>query len=272
MSFPYEKIREITLRLSKLDPIPIFYFSLIPNVGDEIGPYLVNKLTGRPVVKSFMGLTNHLVSVGSIVSEANYNSIIWGSGFKFPGSKVLSKPKFISSVRGPLTRTLLSKQGINCPSRFGDPALVMPLFFQSELIAQRGVIGVVLHYHHQDKKYLFEDSKFKIINVSTKNVEHFIDQLQECEYVISSSLHGLIISDAYSIPNVWIAFENNFNEQFKYQDYYLSLGLTDRAPLILNNGIYYDPEFFYSHIRSSNIKTAFLEAILDDFEQCRSYL
>jgi pyruvyltransferase len=46
----------------------------------------------------------------------------------------------------------------------------------------------------------------------------------ECEKIISSSLHGLIISDAYGIPNARVNVSNKlFGGDFKFIDYYKSV-------------------------------------------------
>ena len=53
-----------------------------------------------------------------------------------------------------------------------------------------------------------------------------------CEVIVSSSLHGLIIADAYGIPTVWAKFGNDINgNDFKFYDYYWSLGMSDIKPL-----------------------------------------
>jgi pyruvyltransferase len=50
---------------------------------------------------------------------------------------------------------------------------------------------------------------------------HFINELASCDYILSSSLHGLILSDAYGIPNKWISISNNLSgREFKFKDYY----------------------------------------------------
>ena len=49
-----------------------------------------------------------------------------------------------------------------------------------------------------------------------------------CERILSSSLHGLIIADSFSIPNRRIGFYNNLKGgDFKFEDYASALGRLD---------------------------------------------
>ena len=49
-----------------------------------------------------------------------------------------------------------------------------------------------------------------------------VDYICSCKIILSSSLHGLIISDAYKIPNIWLN-EYSLNEgTFKFKDYFQS--------------------------------------------------
>jgi pyruvyltransferase len=66
------------------------------------------------------------------------------------------------------------------------------------------------------------------------NWTDFIDQMCECEAVFSSSLHGLIVAEAYGIPNYWISVsENVLGHGFKFRDYFASIGKSIREPLVL---------------------------------------
>ena len=49
----------------------------------------------------------------------------------------------------------------------------------------------------------------------------FMEQLNSCDYILSSSLHGLIFADSYNIPNLWVRFGSKVDgDGFKYRDYY----------------------------------------------------
>lgn len=60
--------------------------------------------------------------------------------------------------------------------------------------------------------------------------EKVIKQIKQCKYIASSSLHGLIIADAYHIPNIRIVDYDTFAYpacNYKFEDYYSALGLED---------------------------------------------
>ena len=40
--------------------------------------------------------------------------------------------------------------------------------------------------------------------------------------IVSSSLHGLICSDAYNIPNLWLDEYKLIEGDFKFKDYFVS--------------------------------------------------
>lgn len=48
--------------------------------------------------------------------------------------------------------------------------------------------------------------------------------MKSCKKILSSSLHGLIVSDAYNIPNRMIKFSNKINgDGTNFTDYFLSV-------------------------------------------------
>lgn len=208
------------------------YFQTTKNWGDTINPYILEKLSGKKPVVASPDKQQHLLAIGSILRIANQNSIVWGSGFISKKGNIKYKPLKVCAVRGPLTRKLLIKQGIETPEIYGDPALLMPRFYRPQ-VEKQYELGVIPHYRDIEHPLIkqLEEQGARILDI-TKDTESFIDDLLECQQTISSSLHGLIASDSYDIPNQWVTFKNELTGgTFKFQDYYQSIGQTKQAAI-----------------------------------------
>lgn len=212
--------------------IAINFFETTKNWGDTINLYLIEKVSGKKPVVVSPDEQQHILAVGSILRIANQNSIVWGSGFISKKGNIKYKPLKVCAVRGPLTRKLLLKKGIETPEIYGDPALLIPRFYNPK-VEKKYKLGVIPHYRdikHPAVKQL-EQQGAHILDI-TKSAEAFIDDLLECEHTISSSLHGLIASDSYGIPNQWITLKNELTGgTFKFQDYYHSINQTSQSPI-----------------------------------------
>ena len=171
-----------------------------------------------------------ILSIGSIMKFSKPNDVIWGTGI-IDGKSIGIDPKKIYAVRGPLTRKKLISVGREVPEVYGDPALLFPRIYNpSNVIEKKYEFGIIPHYaDFKDPKILdilekLESIGVKVVNI-TAGVYHFVDELLSCKNIISSSLHGLIASDAYGIPNVRCILGNNVTGgDFKYEDYYQSIG------------------------------------------------
>jgi len=215
-----------------------FSSSKIPNFGDKLTPYLIEKFTGeKPFrVNEYCNKTYYMMS-GSILDRSSHNAIIFGSGILKRNENV-TEPKEILAVRGPLTRERLVKLGYNCPEVYGDPALLLPLVYESK-ITEQYKIGVIPHYvdYNYVQKQIGKDDNFLIINILDP-IEKVIDDINKCEKTISSSLHGLIVSHVYNKPSLWVKFSDNLaGDDTKFYDYLYSV---DIKP--------YNPFDFKSHI------------------------
>lgn len=208
------------------ESVDVWFFSKIVNVGDLVGPYLIEKLTGKKARKNIFGLKPHYLSVGSILEQATEKSAVWGAGFKSEADSLSCFPSKISLVRGELTKRKLP---MDFNPSLGDPALALSRFYSPcNGSNSKKKIGLVLHYSDECFRGIFSSSSdIKIIDVK-QDVESFVDDIAGCEYIFSSSLHGLIISDSYQIPNCWIKFNKaDRNDEFKYRDYYSIFVETD---------------------------------------------
>ena len=180
---------------------------------------------------------NKLLAIGSIMGFTQPNDIIWGAGCI--GFEQINKtPKKIYAVRGPLTRNELLKKNIECPEIYGDPALLFPELYNPErnIKYEYGLIPHYIDYTDDESlkiiNYLSSQG-VKIINI-TSGIFHFIDELLECKNIMSSSLHGLIASDAYNIPNIRVKLSDKLvGGDFKFNDYNLSV---NKPNSIISNG------------------------------------
>lgn len=199
------------------------------NLGDDINIPLLEALTGKKVIhisQSKLWRIPRLLCIGSVIERhSNKRTIIWGSGCIFGNKKITHPPKKVYAVRGKLTRNVLLEQGIPCPEVYGDPALLLPYIYTPN-VKKTYKFGFIPHYVDYDLIHVksFRENHPEILFIrfrDYKSWQDVIDQINSCEFIISSSLHGIIISDAYGIPNVRVVFSDLIvGGDFKYKDYY----------------------------------------------------
>jgi len=204
----------------------------IPNFGDKLTPYLIEKFTGeKPFrVNEYCNKPYYMMS-GSILDRSSHKAIIFGSGIIKKNENII-KPKEILAVRGPLTRKRLVELGYICPEVYGDPALLLPLIYEPKTTKQYK-IGIIPHYidYNYVKNQIGKDNDFLIINIFDP-IEKVIDDINKCEKTISSSLHGLIVSHAYNRPSLWVKFSDNLaGDDTKFHDYLYSVSIKPYKPL-----------------------------------------
>lgn len=224
-------------RITNPDAIPLYYFSEVPNVGDLLSPYIVSRVSGRPVYRMRSGRITNLCAIGSILGAAGPKSHVWGSG-SIDGAPLGDRvdPARIHALRGRKTLELVRRK-FDVPERMplGDPALLTPRYFRPRAgVSHRyGIIPHVRDLDLVDGLLKRADGHAMLVDVR-KEPEAFITDLVSCEMVLSSSLHGLILADAYGIPNVWAVFSDRLRgASFKFEDYYSTTDTPDRRPLSL---------------------------------------
>ncbi|NDV60290.1 polysaccharide pyruvyl transferase family protein [Bacteroides sp. 519] len=219
------------------------------NWGDDVSTVLAQLLSPNKRIIPSIYYCNfkkkeEYLCIGSIISwMTTPNSIIWGSGVVYPEKKISSKPLKVLAVRGPLTRKYLLDQDIPCPEVYGDPALLFPRFYKP-IVKKKFKVGLIPHMR-DFRNGLYKEISARIENISiidvrdVENWHSFIDKINECEFILSSSLHGIIISDAYNIPNCWIEFEKGEKKRYAFYDYYYSIGKNDVSPYIITEDVNY---------------------------------
>lgn len=212
------------------------------NLGDILSPIIARHYTEREILrisKRGSQRRDHYLMIGSIAQRITPYSMVWGSGLISDTATCRATPKEIYAVRGPLTRQRLLDQGIECPEVYGDPALLLPEVFAPQKVEKKYDFGIIAHFNDQKDPWLkqsfLQNEKIIQIDVMNKDPYESLKQILECKAILSSSLHGLIIPDAYGIPSLWIEFTKPFEDgHFKFQDYFHSVGRKVEGPIKVN--------------------------------------
>ena len=210
------------------------------NFGDTLNSELTRLISGQiPTIvnNSFKNPNNETIymAIGSVLGWVDENTEVWGAGFISNSQFITSvpKPKKIHAVRGPLTREILLKKGIECPEIYGDPALLMSRFYNPKL-EKKYHLSIIPHHIdrvliHQLKK-MYSNAHFIDI---TGDIYKFIDEVIQSKYIISSALHGCIMAYAYNVPYEHYTFSDKvLGKGFKFADWESSKSYIDLDKLL----------------------------------------
>ena len=202
------------------------------NFGDELSKYITQSLINKDKYELVFNQKNqtNLICIGSYIHKAKNNTFIYGSGVR-TNNNIENGHKYnklnVCAIRGPLSKDFLEKKNVNVPEVYGDPALLLPIFYQPLIINElKDKIGIIPHKSNYNsykinKKILNNKDKYYLINPRDQ-WQNVINYIYSCKCIISSSLHGLICSDAYNKPNLWIDEFPLQEGDFKFKDYFAS--------------------------------------------------
>jgi pyruvyltransferase len=194
------------------------------NFGDCLQPVLLKHYGFTPVYCQTKDAD--VVLVGTVLQwiPPEYPGIILGAGgadqrYCFPNARIMG-------VRGRLTL-----QNLELPQKdritLGDPGLLLSYVYPSAM-AKKWVLGIVPHFVDKNHSIIrgwqerFAD-RAVVIDV-LRHPQQVVAAIKQCHHIISSSLHGLVVADAFGIPNVRFVIRETMPAtpyyDFKYADYY----------------------------------------------------
>jgi pyruvyltransferase len=203
------------------------------NLGDQLSSIIVSAITRRPATHvDFDSSLTRLLAIGTIGQQQRAGTIhIWGSGFENLSRKAggivepfLGFPEVtyrVHALRGPFSARLLKDIGLPSSEVYGDPAWFLPKIFQDRP-QKKYELGVIPHLAELEertpapvpkatlRRYAGGDADgIKLISTyhepSWDGFRLKIEEILSCRRIISRSLHGLIIADAFRIPCLYVS-------------------------------------------------------------------
>lgn len=241
-------------------PIKLAY-SKIQNVGDLLNEYLFDRVFQVPFIRSKNIWETDITGIGSFLevlfinhecTANNLKTIIkkpfmdkssskccvtWGTGFirdYGPKIKGLARDNVqFMALRGLKSKELIEKiLNCNISPVLGDAGILTPMLFDKR-VHKKYKVGIIPHYREHEccelSYVLYQYPNIHIIDMRG-DVLDVIAEITECEIILSSSLHGLIIADAFRIPNQRIYLTDApLGSGFKFDDYYSAYGIESPA-------------------------------------------
>ena len=239
--------------------VKLYYWNEKKNFDDFLSPYLITKITNLKVQHVDSHYYGKLVAIGSLLRYQTLftKSHIWGTGsltrdfqHKIPIFNIKRQihnlyrsyccKSTIHALRGPLSADICLKAGFEVPQIYADPAVLLPSFYKPKMKDQNKKVGLVLHHSQMNLISNNWLDRFRFIDIarqSSEEIEDFIDEIVSCDFVFSSSLHGIVVAQAYGIPAQWITIRNipiHKDETFKFHDYFLGVNQIVQEPLCID--------------------------------------
>ena len=229
----------------KKRPLLKVYYSDIPNMGDQLNALVIERCFGYDVMPT-IPLKADLCGIGSGLGllgvrpggkrEAAFASrrhplYVWGTGFIRNGSDDVLPRVGVDYrvVRGELSRRRVEAalgRPLDIPT--GDAGLLAPSLLDGP-VEKRYRLGVIPHFRERGDERLRRLASLApdstVIDLCAPPLE-VIRQIASCELIFSSSLHGLIVADAFGIPNMHVRASGALiGDGFKFDDYYSGYGV-----------------------------------------------
>jgi hypothetical protein len=198
--------------------VPAYWWDGHANFGDALTPWLLRPRGVLPVLRSPDRAM--MVGVGSILEHLpdDFAGVVWGTGLIRDAERRLPRASVVA-VRGALTRERLAAPDSVV---LGDPGLLAP-----DVVPRREVrhdLGVVPHSDHRASAQVRAlvargGERVHVVDVR-RGPGHVVREISRCRHVLSTSLHGLVVADAYGIPAAWARLAPDLmGATFKFRDH-----------------------------------------------------
>ena len=233
----------------------LYYFGFYDNFGDELAVDLMNFFNVSycfvsPKNANILTIGSNLDCFKNVQNKSCKKLHIYGSGFMYPlegNSNYFYRNAEVHAIRGELSKnqleTLLDTRFDNVV--MGDPGLLIRKMF-TYTKSPKYDVGIVCHMDDKNNPNL---KNIKLSNLSycfidiQQQTNKFVQEIANCNFILSSSLHGLICSDSLLIPNRQIILSDKIGGgNYKFRDYYSVFSCKYPVPIDLRERIIYDDD------------------------------
>lgn len=252
------KVFGYKFNLTRSKSVKLYYFNSASNFGDLLNIDLFNKLFNCNVIASGISKCN-TIAIGSLlqmflVPKLKIFKIIkgilkppvtvYGTGFisqsNEDDNKVFCRKLDVRAVRGYNTLERLKQyKNVKIAENvaIGDLGLLAPyIYIDVSSVKKKYKLGIIPHYVDKNNPLLEKiNVNNSIVLDITSQPSVLIKQIAECENIISSAMHGLIVADALGIPNIRMILSDKITGgDYKYDDYYSAFGIRQHNRINLN--------------------------------------
>lgn len=201
----------------------LFYWSATRNFGDYLNPWLWERLApgcfdGDPLTV-FLG-------IGTILNQKHGferypQKVVMGSGVGY-GPLIEPDPSWrFYCVRGPRSAQALA---LSADLAVTDPGMLVRRFISRRYPAHK--FGFMPHFHHNLDAWrcICRDIGIAYVNPQ-QEVDSVLNEMLDCEVLLTEAMHGAIIADALGTPWVPVRIDQRILD-FKWIDWCESVGLT----------------------------------------------
>jgi len=207
------------------------------NLGDALSAVMVSLLSGLPVEHvAHESRRLRMAAVGTIGHSLKEGEVVvWGTGssrWRNPsapaGERVAVAPLpgtrlHIAATRGPVSRRILGGEDAAGPAVYGDPVWLLPQFYPGPR-QKKWKLGVIIHLadlrdrsfevrpkpehiRYQVPAELAGDVKLihTVTPIGLDGMRARLDEILECERIVSTSLHGMVFAESYGIPCLYFS-------------------------------------------------------------------
>ena len=225
------------------------------NFGDAMNPILIERLTGKQCVYAAKH-NAEIIGIGSILNGFTRPrfgktiadmfsppAAIWTSGFlkEVPWHEKIRKNISFAALRGKITKSRMEKiVGHEIDAPLGDGGLLFGYLLDKKP-PKKYALGITPHCQDLDNpiwKKITDNFENSILIDFRNPPLDVLHQIAECEFILSTAMHGLIAADSLGIPNKWLQISKLSGDDYKFRDYYSVFDITPQRLTAddINNG------------------------------------